>query len=115
MPDELVDAMAFCASCGEPIRHSPIRMPVGSPIANPEKPAHYAIEYVNMCTRCVREQLDTLEEKVRRGEMSPANVWSVDDDGNPSIITTTTPEPTQRRAKAGYLRRVVGWLWNKIY
>jgi hypothetical protein len=113
MPDRY-PTIGICVSCGKEIKHSPIRMPLGRPMINPEKPGHYGIEYSYMCVSCVDSQLKVLREKIRRGEMYPTRIWWGDDEGNLSIVPLNEPSsPVEEieEPSVGFLR----WVWSYIW
>jgi hypothetical protein len=81
--------IGICVSCGAEIKYSPIRMPLGRPHINADRPGHFSIEYGPMCVPCIRNQLDVLMEKVNRGEMYPTNTWEADEEGSAFHIVPT--------------------------
>ena len=106
--------IGLCVSCGEEVKHSPIRMPLGRPMINPEKPGHYGIEYGYMCVSCVDSQLKVLREKIRRGELYPTRIWWADDEGNLSIVPLdelSSPLEEISESRVGLLRRI----WQRIW
>lgn len=115
-----------CAVCGKDIKYSPIRMPIGPPMLNPERPGHYGIQYVNMCCECVIDEIQVLQQKVLKGEMYPSRGWHHDEKTQEFSIVNLSPsffhsegeredvEPESER-KVGLFRLIFGTVWRYIY
>lgn len=126
MPEDNLDrfpTLGICVSCGAEIKYSPIRMPLGKPHINADRPGHFSIEYSAMCVSCIRDQLDVLMEKVHRGEMYPTHSWEASEDGSSFHIvpilrsdsseTSDKEKPAEepKEEKPGLFRRIVKWIY----
>lgn len=90
---DMFPVLSLCVSCGHEIKYPPLRMPKGPPIVNPSNPFHMSIEYVDMCVYCVEAQLNTLKEKIKRGEMYPSQSWQLDENEQPHIVSISSLLP----------------------
>lgn len=126
MPTDSLDkfpTVGVCVGCGAHIKYSPIRMPLGRPHINADRPGHYSIEYAAMCIPCVREQLETLQSKITVGEMYPTHTWEPAEDGESfrvvPILTSSSRsteeeeaiDPEEPAPKVGLIRRIIQWLY----
>jgi hypothetical protein len=126
--------IAPCMGCGNHLKYAPLRVPKGPPVPNVNKVGHYGIAYIDMCTNCVRAQLDTLDEKILRGEMYPREVWEATGDPEnpefqivpldytiqkPARLTEeeddTQPPPPPPEESVGLVRRTIRAIWRFIY
>jgi hypothetical protein len=108
--------LGVCVSCAAEIKYSPIRMPLGRPHINADRPGHYSIEYAPMCVPCIRGQLDTLTQKVNLGEMYPTHSWEASEkDGSFHIVPITQSSPPvvedkkepEAEEKPGLISRII--------
>jgi len=115
--------LGICVSCGAEIKYSPIRMPLGRPHINADRPGHFSIEYAPMCVPCIRNQLDILMEKVNKGDLYPTNTWETSEDGDSFHIVPTMQsspsgetvvdetEPEEPEERVGFVRRLIRWIY----
>ena len=126
MPEDNLDkfpTLGICVGCGAQIKYSPVRMPLGRPHINADRPGHFSIEYAPMCVPCIRSQIDELLKKINAGEMYPLNTWEASEDGNSFHIVPTmqsssseeveaeSPKPEPEKGKPGFFRRLLRWIY----
>lgn len=64
-----------CRMCGRSFQYTPILMPATRPFLMTDRPGFMDFKSMNVCVQCVKKEIGVLEEKVRRGEMFPLQVW----------------------------------------